>query len=61
MKIIWGFIFSLSKEISRLMEENDENSKFIFWLTKNTYIYLMENKIKIEGKRKRIKFNVIYE
>jgi hypothetical protein len=61
MKIIWGFIFSLSKEISRLKEENDENSKFIFWLTKNTYIYLMENKIKIEGKRKRIKFNVIYE
>jgi hypothetical protein len=54
------YFFSIKKK-SKLKEKKDENWKFIFWLTKNTYLYFMENKIKIEGRRKRIKYNVIYE
>ncbi len=34
---------------------------FICWLTKYIYLRFMENKTKIESRRRRIKFNVIYE
>jgi hypothetical protein len=61
MKIIWGFYFSYQNKISKLKEEKDENWGYIFWLTKNIYPCFMENMIKIEGRRRRIKFNVIYE
>jgi hypothetical protein len=32
-----------------------------FWLAKSIYLCFMQNKIKTEGRRKRVIFNVIYE
>jgi hypothetical protein len=54
-------IFFLSKKKSRLKEEKYENWRFVFWLTKINKSLFMENKIKIESRRKIVKFNVIYE
>ncbi len=54
-------IYFLSKINIQVEGRKNENWGFICWLTKNIYLCFMENKTKIEGRKKRIKFNVIYE
>jgi len=53
--------FMKSKGEKYIQEKDENNLGIYFWLTKNIHLCFMENKMKIEGLKKRIKFNVMYE